>query len=140
MKALQKYKLPLPWQDFKCYKVIKKKENILIQPGKKALQFKVNKKAQGAAAGPMCAEHMQFVCWMWLDITNGFLEVGWGLLRLGRTITSISLTLCDTEALNLASGLISVYWLIDVFLIITNHRSDCYTCSYNKQTPVSCTE
>uniref|UniRef100_A0A8C0B3V0 small monomeric GTPase n=3 Tax=Neoaves TaxID=3078114 RepID=A0A8C0B3V0_9AVES len=46
--------LLLPQWDFKCYKVIKKKEDVLIQQRKKAPQVKVNKKAQGAAARLVC--------------------------------------------------------------------------------------
>lgn len=88
MKALQECKLLLPWQDFKCYKAIKKKENVLIEQREAAPQVKVKKRAQGTGAWPMCAEHMQFVCWMWLDTTNGFHEEDWEFLRLGRTITA----------------------------------------------------
>lgn len=87
MKALQECKLLLPWQDFKCCIAIKKKENVLIEQCKTVPQVKM-KKAQGAGAWPMCAEHMQFVCWMWLDTANGFHEEDWEFLRLGRTITA----------------------------------------------------
>lgn len=57
MNTLQEYKLLLPQWDFKCYKVIKKKEDVLIQQRKKAPQVKVNKKAQGAAARLVCRAH-----------------------------------------------------------------------------------
>lgn len=53
---------------------MQRKENVLIKEFKKAAQVKVNEKAQGAPAWPKGAEHMEFVCWLWLDITNGFCE------------------------------------------------------------------
>lgn len=57
---------------FKCF--IQKKENVLFKEFKKAAQVKMHEKAQGAPAWPKGAGHTEFVCWVWLDITNGFCE------------------------------------------------------------------
>lgn len=63
MKALQERKLLLPQRDFKCYKVIKTQEHVLIHQCKKAGELRVAN-AQGAAAWAVHAEHMRFVCWV----------------------------------------------------------------------------